>query len=99
MEIMRIEVDADLTDLIPLFLQSREEDLQGLQNGLDAKNFDALRMIGHSMRGSGSSYGFDAVSEIGEKIETAALAQDDANIETQRLALQLYLTQIEIAYV
>jgi HPt (histidine-containing phosphotransfer) domain-containing protein len=96
---MRIEVDADLTDLIPLFLQSREEDLQGLQNGLDAKNFDALRMIGHSMRGSGSSYGFDAVSEIGEVIEAAALAHDSAVIEKQRQVLQMYLTQIEITYV
>jgi HPt (histidine-containing phosphotransfer) domain-containing protein len=96
---MRIEVDADLTDLIPLFLQSREEDLQGLQNGLDAKNFDALRMIGHSMRGSGSSYGFDAVSKIGEVIEAAALAHDSAVIEKQRQVLQMYLTQIEIAYV
>jgi HPt (histidine-containing phosphotransfer) domain-containing protein len=99
METMRIEVDADLMDLVPLFLRSREEDLQGLQTGLGGKNFDALRMIGHSMRGSGSSYGFDAVSEMGEKIETAALAQDDATIENQRQALQLYLTQIEIEYV
>ena len=94
-----VEVDADLEDLIPLFLETRQKDIAGLASGLAAGNFNALRLIGHSMKGAGGGYGFDRVSEIGALIEDAALAGDGASIKAQMETLRDYLQRVQIKYV
>ena len=94
-----VEVDADLEDLIPLFLETRQKDIAGLASGLAAGNFNALRLIGHSMKGAGGGYGFDRVSEIGALIEDAALAGDAASIKAQMETLRDYLQRVQIKYV
>ncbi len=93
------KVDRDLEDLMPLFWSSREEDLAGLAKGIRETNFDALRAIGHDMKGTGSSFGFHRVSEIGDQIETAALAGDLPTIQAQLAMFQDYMARVEINYV
>ena len=93
------EVDSDLEDLIPLFLKSREEDLQGLAEGLQENDFNRLRAIGHDMKGTGRSFGFHPVSEMGDLIETAALAGDLATIQAQFALFKTYMAEVEIKYV
>lgn len=94
-----VEVDRDLEDLMPLFWRSREQDMIGLAKGIDGSDFNALRTIGHDMKGTGSSFGFDRVSEIGDRIEIAALANDLPSIQIQFGILQDYMANIEIKYV
>ena len=93
------EVSRDLAELIPLFMSTRAENLAGLTAGLKAGNFKALEIIGHSMKGAGSSYGFVPVSEIGASIETAARARDGAAISLQQTRLRDYLANLQIRYV
>lgn len=94
-----VEVERDLEDLIPLFMSTRTKDLAGLDSGLAARDFAAMRMIGHSMKGAGGAYGFDRVSEIGTLIENAALASDTAVIAAQLALLRDYLARVEIKYI
>lgn len=98
-EIEVVEVEADLEDLMPLFMETRQKDLADLAAGLAAGNFTALRLTGHSMKGAGGSYGFDRVSEMGALIEEAALAGDAASIKVQMETLRGYLQRIQIKYV
>ena len=93
------EVDRELEDLIPLFLHSRAQDLTGLTKGISENDFNALRSIGHNMKGIGSSFGFHRVSEIGDLIEMAALAGDLPTIQAQFALFQDYMTRVEIKYV
>lgn len=94
-----VEVDQDLEDLMPLFLSSREQDLVGLAQALASQNQDALRGIGHDMKGTGSSFGFHRVTEMGDQIEVAALAGDFQTIRTQFDLFQDFMRRYEIKYV
>ena len=94
-----VEVDSDMEYLMPLFMTSRQKDLEGLAKGLEGSDFSALRSIGHDMKGTGSSFGFDAVSHMGNLIEIAALAQDLETIRAQFVLFQNYMARVEIKYV
>lgn len=93
------EVAQDLESLIPLFIQTREDNLAGLEAGLRSGDFKAIEMIGHSMKGAGGAYGFAPVSEIGDLIEQAARVGDEAAMRQLTNRLQVYLANVQIRYV
>ena len=66
-----VQVDEDLEDLIPGFLENRKQDVENLRQELEQKNFVNVTSIGHSIKGVGGGYGFDLMSELGAKIEIA----------------------------
>ena len=94
-----IQVDRDLEDLMPLFMQTRQRDLDGLAQGLVSNDFVALRAIGHGMKGSGGAFGFQRVTDIGDIIEASALKHDAVTIEQQLALLRDYLKRAEIEYI
>jgi len=61
---------------VPRYLASRAADLQEIQTALAADDFDKICRIGHNMKGSGSSFGFPAISAAGHAIEEAANLRD-----------------------
>jgi HPt (histidine-containing phosphotransfer) domain-containing protein len=97
-ETMKISIDSDLEDLIPGFLENRQQDIQKLQAAMAAGDFETIRTLGHRMRGDGGGYGFHMISEIGQAIETAAQDKDTAEIVTRIDALTAYLERIEVVY-
>lgn len=94
-----VEVDRDLADLIPIFLQTRNKDIAGLTTALATNDFSAMRLIGHGMKGAGGAYGFPPVSDMGDSIESAALVGNSEVIKTELARLQSYLARIEIKLV
>ena len=91
-----IQVDPDLADLIPGFLDNRRNDVVRLQALLRQGDFVEIRRIGHSMKGAGGGYGFDAITDLGAEIERAALRADAAAIERLATALDDYLVRIDV---
>ncbi|WP_218838249.1 hypothetical protein [Bacillus sp. FJAT-45350] len=91
-------VDSDLEDLIPGFLMNRENDLVKLKESLSANDFETIRIIGHSMKGFGSGYGFDFISEVGFELEKSAKQKQVEEIETHIKSIEDYLQTIEIRY-
>ncbi len=75
-EKIAVQIDPDLEDLIPGFLQNRRNDIDAVSAALAAGELDKIRVIGHSMKGAGGGYGFDAITDIGASMEEAALAED-----------------------
>ena len=94
-----IQVDRELEDLMPLFMDTRKRDLDGLAKGLTSNDFAALRVIGHGMKGSGGAFGFQLVTDIGDIIEASALKNDAATIEQQLAVLRDYLARVEVQYI
>ncbi|MGR9089474.1 MAG: Hpt domain-containing protein [Gammaproteobacteria bacterium] len=90
-----IKIDPDLEELIPGFLANRAKDVTSIRALLDADDFDAIRILGHSMKGAGGGYGFDRITELGDTIETAALAGDAATVAQGNDALDDYLSRVE----
>lgn len=95
---MRVTVDEDLADLIPGYLERRQDDLVVLASALASGDFESIRILGHSMKGSGGGYGFDGITDIGSALEIAGRDHDTAAIESSTAALAEYLTRLEVVY-
>jgi HPt (histidine-containing phosphotransfer) domain-containing protein len=63
---------------------------------LQQGDYALIQRLGHSMKGVGTAYGFDAVSEIGAHLEQAAKQQDAAAIRRWVQALAVYLARVEV---
>jgi HPt (histidine-containing phosphotransfer) domain-containing protein len=93
-----VHVDPDIADLIPGFLENRHKDIKTIGEALAQCNFETIRFLGHSMKGAGGSYGFDAITDIGRSLEQAAIAQDAGVIKKSLQELFAYLDSIEVVY-
>ena len=91
-------VDSDLTGLIPGFLENRRKDARAIMGGVEQKDFEIIRDLGHDMKGTGGGYGFDAITDIGRALEQAA--KDENPTEILKLAKELatYLERVQIVY-
>jgi len=94
-----IKVDADLADLMPVYLKSRREELARIQALLEAGDMDALQVIGHKMHGSGGGYGLDILTDLGARMENSAQAGDKAALAAQAAELKDFLDSVEIEFV
>jgi HPt (histidine-containing phosphotransfer) domain-containing protein len=94
-----IEIDQELISVVPDYLENRSLDCLLIERLLAEGGLDEIRSLAHKMKGSGGSYGFDEISEIGEALECAALQQDDAGIRSAVKQLRNYLTRIAVVYV
>ncbi|MCC7410629.1 MAG: Hpt domain-containing protein [Gammaproteobacteria bacterium] len=93
-----VHIDPDLEELIPGFLANRGKDVGAMREALARDDFDRIRISGHSMKGAGGGYGFDAITEIGARIEQAAIARDASAVSSGVDALVDYLGRIDVVY-
>lgn len=94
-----IEVDAELADLIPGYLQNRRDELVRIYELLEAGDFGALWGIAHKLHGSGGGFGLDFLTELGERMEMAAKAGDKAGLSAQTAELKEFLGAVEVKFV
>ncbi len=97
-ERIRVRIDPDLQDLIPDYLENREQDLRFYQDALEKDDFDLIAVLGHSMKGSGGGYGLNDLSSIGRAIEKAANNRDKESVRKSIVDLTDFLNKLEIVY-
>jgi PAS domain S-box-containing protein len=61
---------------IPVFLQNRRNDVITMLAALARDDLKTVERLGHNMRGTGTSYGFKAITDIGAAIEHEAGSAD-----------------------
>ncbi len=83
--------------LLPAFLDNRAKDLALLQAALENRGFGEITRIGHNLRGSGGSYGFPKLTEIGGQLEDAGKVSDAQTIARAILRLRNELDGIVAA--
>ena len=83
--------DAGLAGLVPGYLARRRLDIDAIAVAIAQADFESIRIMGHNMKGSGSGYGFDGISEFGAALELAAGRQSPEDIRTQAAELALHL--------
>jgi len=93
---IKVNVPSYAVQLVPNFLKNREKDIKEVENSLKRKDFETIERVGHSMKGSGSIYGFDGISEIGKSIESSAKNKNSEEIQDNLSKLKNYLNRIEI---
>jgi HPt (histidine-containing phosphotransfer) domain-containing protein len=94
-----VEVDEDLEELVPEYMEERQKDIKSINAALEQSDFETIRIAGHGMKGSGSGYGFNRITEIGKTLEEAAKVSDSEKIRQQLVELAEYLELVEVKYV
>lgn len=97
-EKITIHVDPEIADLVPGFLENRHKDIKSMDEALARGDFETIQTLGHSMKGAGGSYGFDAITDIGKSLEQAAKAKDAGGIKKSVQELSAYLDHVEVVY-
>jgi HPt (histidine-containing phosphotransfer) domain-containing protein len=93
-----VHIDPEIADLIPVFFENRHKDIKTIGEALTQGDFETIKIIGHNMKGSGGSYGFDAISDIGKSLEQTAITQDTVGIKKYLQDLSAYLDGVEMVY-
>ena len=91
-----VKVDPLIAPLVPGYLKSRGEDGQRIPGLLAAKDFAALRKLGHNRRGSAGAYGLAPLSAIGARIEAAAQGGDGAAIGAAVEEMGRFLQNVKV---
>jgi len=92
-------VNKDLEPLIPRYLDRRHKEIETFHAQLAASDFEALRIGGHSLKGSGGGYGFPDLTRIGAAIEVAAKAGDAVAIQNALAEYTDYMQRVEVSFV
>ncbi|MEO7743540.1 MAG: ATP-binding protein, partial [Usitatibacter sp.] len=93
-----VRVDPNLADLIPGFLENRRRDVATIATALGQADFEAIRIVGHNMKGSGAGYGLVAITEIGASLEQSATRCASDEIGAQSAKLVRYLDVLRLEY-
>lgn len=93
-----VHADPEIADLIPRFLENRQKDIVSIMEALHKKDYEAVKVFGHCMKGAGGGYGFPGLTEIGKSIEEAAKGQDSEGILVALDKLTNYLDRVEVLY-
>ena len=83
--------------LMARYLSHRQEDLSNMRAALDSGDFEQIKITGHNMHGSGSAYGLDRISELGQDIETAAIKRDTTAVSGLINALENFVRTLSIS--
>ena len=74
-------IPPELTDVIPGFIARREQDIKDLQTAVEVKDFSQIERIAHKLKGNGSSFGFNKLTEIGIDLMAHSHQQNSSEIK------------------
>ncbi len=95
---VRVRVDSSLAELVPGFLENRRRDVEAIAAALEHADYENVRILGHNMRGSGSGYGLNRITEIGASLEQAAGRREPEEIRARAAELARYLDGLYVEY-
>jgi PAS domain-containing protein len=76
-------------------LENCRGNVVAIGQALAGRDFDAISLLGHNMRGSGGAFGFQSITDIGAVIEQAADRADAGAVLQASEDLSDYLSSIE----
>lgn len=94
-----VKVLKRLEKLMPKFLDHQNKNLENLELNFAAKNFHEIARIGHIIKGSAGSYGFDELTDIGNAIEMAAKNQNLNDTQSGINKYRDYIKNINFEFV
>ena len=93
-----VTVPNELEPLMPRFLANRQKEIVKMQTFLAQADFDAIKLVGHTLKGVGGGYGFPALSELGARFEIYADARDVQAITAALDEYSLYMAQVDVRF-
>jgi len=93
-----VEVDEDLSELIPGFLTHKRADVVTIFDANARRDYAEISRIAHRIKGEGASYGFETMTEMGRSLEQAAAMRDDGAVAMLARQLLNYMDRLEIVF-
>lgn len=93
---IEILVDEDFLDLAEMYLEAKQKDIELYKTALQNKDFKAIKDASHKMKGTGASYGFEYLTELGKNMEEASLNEEFDNLVKMVDDFENHLSQIVI---
>ena len=94
-----VYVYTEIQDLVPIFLSHQLEDVKSIVEACEQRDYEKIQILGHNMKGVGSAYGFDAISEIGGSLEQCAKERNSEKVRMLAEEVSVYLERVEVVYV
>jgi signal transduction histidine kinase/DNA-binding response OmpR family regulator len=91
-----VRVDPRIADLAEKFLLDTRRDAAQLRRALEHRDLDKLRRLGHTLRGSASSFGLDYLARLGGLLEHAARNEDVDSAARVAAQLAAHLATVEV---
>jgi CheY-like chemotaxis protein/nitrogen-specific signal transduction histidine kinase/HPt (histidine-containing phosphotransfer) domain-containing protein len=89
-----VVVDDEIADYVPQYLQVRRNDAIQLHSLVAWSDFEAIRTLGHNLKGTGGSFGFPELTNIGAEIEAAAGKADSGQLARLANRLERYVLSV-----
>jgi len=95
---LRVSVSQTIRSIIPQYLQDQRGAATSILVALEQRDYQTIQELGHKMRGSGGSFGFDALTNIGHSLEEAAQSRNQEAIRHWHYELSRYLDRVDVVY-
>lgn len=89
-----IIVDMDLADLIPGYLSKAQLQVASVRKLAGSGDLAQASRLGHNLKGTGSSYGFDEITRMGAAIEERARAGAAKEVDELAAVLEAWLANV-----
>jgi CheY-like chemotaxis protein len=86
-----------MADSTPAYLENCRQNVTAMLAALHSRDFEAVTILAHNLRGSGGAFGFQTITEIGASLELAADACDGAAADRWVGELASYLDNLKPA--
>ncbi len=93
-----VQIDKDIEEIVPMFLDNRQKDLKEIDAFLLEKNFQGIEVISHKLAGNAGSYGFTDLGLIGAKMEACCQNENLEEVKEQFELYKSYLSNLEVVY-
>jgi HPt (histidine-containing phosphotransfer) domain-containing protein len=77
--------DADMVELIDLFVDEMPARVETLQNALRDRHWDRLRTLTHQLKGAAPGYGFEAIGRAAGEVERVVAHHADGEAVARAL--------------
>jgi histidine phosphotransfer protein HptB len=94
---IEIQIPEGLEELVTAYLNSRRRELPFLTEYLDAEDFERVRIVAQNFKGTGASYGFEELTNLGAALEKSAKRGDWAALKQEVTAREEYLNRVEFS--
>ncbi len=93
-----VVVDPSLKEIIPRYMGICLKDLVRLEMAIDSGDDESVRLLGHKLKGTGTSYGFAKLTSLGADIELSGQSGDIATAKFLAAEVRSYLENVEVIY-
>lgn len=94
-----VEISSDLKELVPGYVDRLKGNLEQAAQFMAAGNLGDVQRFGHNLKGSGAGYGFQQLTELGAKLETAAVGKNVPEMNSLIAEIKTYINSVTIQFV